>query len=414
MYSNPTHKVLRFWFIILASYDYGAPIAENRDLTTKFAELKRQGLFLRSSPEFYKTDYIGNTSTGAVTTDSAAVFGVLLKNPDTNASFYIVRQNDSTSTYAPYSFALHFEVNNEGMITICRAIVDFKLNVTTSKGALLLPQVATSITLGGRESKVIATDYAFGSSKVLYTTAQVLFAGQIGGRDVLYLYGNSTQEHEVSLVFAGTPRIQAKSSSTKFTTTSDNETIVTFLAGIEGLVTVYDSDEQLVLYSDKDTAATFWAPVIPSTETTEFPHYWQLGTNASILVGGPYLVRNATITGSHLALTGDLKTGVRLFVFGPPNISLVTWNGDPASPDLALTANTSSQGVFVGSLETRSSASSLSLPKLEGWKFADSLPEITSNFSDAEWITANHTTTNIPYKPYYGDGRILYGCDYGL
>lgn len=369
---------------------------------------------MRSSPEFYKTDYIGNTSTGAVTTDSAAVFGVLLKNPDTNASFYIVRQNDSTSTYAPYSFALHFEVNNEGMITICRAIVDFKLNVTTSKGALLLPQVATSITLGGRESKVIATDYAFGSSKVLYTTAQVLFAGQIGGRDVLYLYGNSTQEHEVSLVFAGTPRIQAKSSSTKFTTTSDNETIVTFLAGIEGLVTVYDSDEQLVLYSDKDTAATFWAPVIPSTETTEFPHYWQLGTNASILVGGPYLVRNATITGSHLALTGDLKTGVRLFVFGPPNISLVTWNGDPASPDLALTANTSSQGVFVGSLETRSSASSLSLPKLEGWKFADSLPEITSNFSDAEWITANHTTTNIPYKPYYGDGRILYGCDYGL
>ena len=83
-----------------ASYDYGAPIAENRDLTTKFDELKRQGLFLRSSPEFYKTDFIGNSSSGAVTINSAAVFGVHLKNPDTNTSFYIVRQTDSTSTWA--------------------------------------------------------------------------------------------------------------------------------------------------------------------------------------------------------------------------------------------------------------------------------------------------------------------------
>jgi hypothetical protein len=27
---------------------------------------------------------------------------------------------------------------------------------------------------------------------------------------------------------------------------------------------------------------------------------------------------------------------------------------------------------------------------------------------------ANHTTTKIPFRPYYGDGRVLYGCDYGL
>lgn len=296
---------------------------------------------------------------------------------------------------------------------IFRAVTNFKMNVTTSQGALLLPQIASAITLGGRESKVIPSDYSFGTSKVLYTTAQVLFAGEIGGRDVLYLYGNSTQEHETSLVLAGTPRIQTKISTINFTTSINNETIITFLAGIEGLVTVYDSDKQLVLYSDKDTAASFWSPVISSTDAT-FPHYWQLGTNTSILVGGPYLVRNASIAGSHLALTGDLKTGVRLFVFGPANISLVTWNGNPVSADAALTANTSSQGVFVGSLKTRSSASSLHPPKLENWKYADSLPEIAANYSDTEWTTANHTTTNIPFKPYYGDGRILYGCDYGL
>lgn len=287
------------------------------------------------------------------------------------------------------------------------------MNMTTGQDTLLLPQIASSISLGGRESKVIITDYSFGSSKLQYTTAPVLFAGKIGGRDVLYLYGNSTQEHEVSLALSGTPRIQAKTSSANFTTCAGNKTVINFLAGIEGLVTVYDSDEQLILYSDKETAATFWSPIIPSADA-QFPHYWQLGTNSSILVGGPYLVRNASITGSHLALTGDLKTGVRLFVFGPANISLVTWNGDPVSADAALTAHTSSQGVFVGSLETRATAASLTIPKLENWKYANSLPEISTNFSDAEWMTANHTTTNIPYKPHYGDGRVLYGCDYAL
>jgi hypothetical protein len=80
-----------------ASYDYGAAISESRELTDKYAELKRQGFFLRSSPEFYKTDWIGNSSTGVVTTTNPAAFVTLLRNPDSKASFYIVRPKDSTS-----------------------------------------------------------------------------------------------------------------------------------------------------------------------------------------------------------------------------------------------------------------------------------------------------------------------------
>ena len=83
------------------SYDYGAAIRETRALTDKFDELKRQGLFLRSSPEFRKTDWIGDTSTGIpdVTLNNSAAFLTLLKNPDTGAQFFIARQADSTSTY---------------------------------------------------------------------------------------------------------------------------------------------------------------------------------------------------------------------------------------------------------------------------------------------------------------------------
>lgn len=295
-----------------------------------------------------------------------------------------------------------------------RAVVNFKLNVTTSEGTLALPQIASAITLGGRQSKLVVTDYPFGESKLLYSTAQVLFAGKIGGRDVIYFHGDSSQEHEASVVLTGTPRVQAKISTTKFTSSS-NHTIISFLSGIEGLVTVYDSDTQLILYSDKDTAATFWAPVIPASDAAEFTSYWQLGSNSSILVGGPYLVRNATISGSKLALTGDLKTGVRLIVIVPDDISSITWNGDPVSADVSSTANSTSPGIFYGQLQTRTSKlSGSAAPRLGKWKYADSLPEIQANFSDDAWTVADHTTTNIPRKPYYGDGKILYGCDYGL
>ena len=67
-------------------------------MTTKYDELKRQAMFIRSSPEFYKTDWIADTSTGLGVSTNAAAFITLLRNPDTNAAFYIARQADSTST----------------------------------------------------------------------------------------------------------------------------------------------------------------------------------------------------------------------------------------------------------------------------------------------------------------------------
>ncbi|KAG2354709.1 glycoside hydrolase family 35 protein [Suillus spraguei] len=373
---------------VYTSYDYGSAIAENRELSVKYPELKRQGLFLRSSPDFYKTDWVGNSTSGTVSVSNAAAFVTLLRNPDSTASFYIARQGNSTST----------------------DVTTFKLNVTTSAGNFEVPRLTSSITLWGRQSKIIVTDYSFGSSsKVLYSTAQVLFAGQIGGRDVLFLYGDPAAESEVALTLSGTPRIQGAG---VYSVSSNGVTTVTFLAGIQGLITIWDSSEQLVLYSDTDMAGTFWSPEIPVDDSVEFANYWQFGTNSSILVGGPYLVRNATITGSTLALRGDLNDSVQLTVIAPDDVKSVTWNGIPISADVAAASNLTAQGGFVAQLNPSSTVLGFTPPALTNWKYADSLPEIRSGFSDADWTLANHTTTNIPFKPYYGDGRVLYGCDY--
>ncbi|KAJ7483608.1 glycoside hydrolase family 35 protein [Mycena latifolia] len=372
---------------VYTSYDYGASIAESRALTIKFDELKLQGIFLRSSPEFYKTNFIADSSSGLTASSNPAAFATFLQNPDTKAAFYVVRQTNSTST----------------------AITTFKLNITTTSGNIQVPIVVPSITLGGRESKLVISDYSFGSSKVGYTTAQVFYAGRIGGRDILFLYGNSTQAHETRLALTGTSNKAHQTQSPLITfTPSANATIVAFQPGIQGLMTVWDSNTQLVLFADSVTAATFWAPVLPGAGA--FGSYWAIGSNASVLVGGPYLVRNASISGSTLALVGDLNTTAPLTVIAPPTVKSVTWNG----ASVRVAAGVTATGGLVGTLTPRSAVRTVTVPKLTGWKFKDSLPEIGSTFDDSTWTVANHTTTNIPFKPYYGDGRILYGCDYGF
>lgn len=244
-----------------------------------------------------------------------------------------------------------------------------------------------------------------------------MFAGTVGTRDVIFLYGDSDQEHEASIVFEGDPTIQANSSLVTFTSSnSSSATTVAFSQGIDGLITVFDSETQLVLFADSLTATTFWAPVIPGDSSDPLANYWQIGSNDSVLIGGPHLVRNASISSAgSLDIYGDLNSTVTLTVIGPSNVTSVTWNGVAVDNDASAAGAITSVGGFVGSLSV-SNASDIVAPVLDGWKFADSLPEVTPgiDFDDGNFTIANHTTTVIPFPMYYGDGRILYGCDYGL
>ncbi|KAF9046172.1 glycoside hydrolase family 35 protein [Panaeolus papilionaceus] len=381
---------------VYTSYDYGSTITEGRELSTKYNELRRQGLFIRSSPEFYKTDWIADSSTGLAVSTNSSAFITQLRNPDTEANFYIARQATSSST----------------------ATITFALTVSTSQGSLQIPIVADTITLAGRESKVVLTDYSWGkSSKMLYSTAQVLYAGVIDNRDILVLHGGSSQSHETALTFTGKQNSAHTNSLVRITTGNDSvkagTTIVSVLPGLQGLVTVWDSDTQLVLYADTATAGTFSSPVLSGNANDPFKNFWGLGTNSSVLVGGPYLVRDAVISGTQLRLRGDLKTDVKLTVLAPRTIQSITWNGQPVALDAASGSAITTSGAFVGQLKLRAAATSLNIPKLTGWRFKDSLPERDSSFDDSTWTIANKTKTNTPFKPYYGDGRVLYGCDYG-
>lgn len=90
------------WLIVLCSR-HGTPqtlykIDEQRALTTKYDELKLESVFIRSTPDFYKTDWVGDTSTGDISASSPDIYVTLLRNPETQSCFYILRHNDSSST----------------------------------------------------------------------------------------------------------------------------------------------------------------------------------------------------------------------------------------------------------------------------------------------------------------------------
>jgi len=309
----------------------------------------------------------------------------------------------------------------------------------------MIPLVASSTALNGRQSKVIVTGYTFGRvSKVLYSTAQIFFAGTIDGRDVLFLYGDSAQEHEVAVFLTGTPNKSkddvhathpaitfSAGPSTTGLAEGSGATIVSVLPGVNGLVTMWDSDTQLVLFADPATTATFWAPTVARRRSEGDPlrNFWGLGTNETVLVGGPYLVRAASIDSEGtLSLEGDLKSEVGLVVVGPRDVRSVRWNGEVVSGEFraafgAGKGMVTGFGGFEGWLGVKRGGrgetlgTGISVPELRGWRYQDSLPEIgraDSGYDDAGWTVADKRSTHVPSKPYYGDGKVLYGCDYGL
>ena len=119
-----------------------------------------------------------------------------------------------------------------------------------------------------------------------------------------------------------------------------------------------------------------------------YEQHWSQLNLLSVLVGGPYLVRTASIEGETLTLvrrlklfneynqniysfqTGDLNGATNVEVIAPNSVSKITWNGKPQQ--LQKTAR-NSLAFAVGS-----SAPSVALPALDNWKVIDRCVDVIS------------------------------------
>ncbi|EFF90852.1 beta-galactosidase, partial [Streptomyces sp. e14] len=72
--------------VVYTSYDYGAAIAEGRQLTAKLAPMHQTGHMLRTIPDFAKLDRAADVRAPGLTTYH-------LRNPDTGAHVYVLRND---------------------------------------------------------------------------------------------------------------------------------------------------------------------------------------------------------------------------------------------------------------------------------------------------------------------------------
>ncbi|KAJ7689730.1 glycoside hydrolase family 35 protein [Mycena rosella] len=335
------------------SYDYGAPVNEQRQITAKHAELKLQSLFLRSFSDFYMTDLIE-----VDTTTVPSLYITHLQNPVQGSSFYIFRHNDATI----------------------------------------------------KDSFVIATDFVFGSSTLRYSTASLLTWLDLSGSDMLVVYGYAGQSYEMAFELSGPVTLSAIGPTQIQGTATDPTFTLNFsLSPGRTLVhlTAADGKELAVLIADYDAATTLWQPTIAGDGN--YANYIGVSASTPLLISGPYLVRNASLNGQQLALWGDVAETTTVNIFGPRALSSVEWNNVPLG-NLTQTR----QGTWQATISFSQPA--VTLPDLGSatWRFRDSLPEIQPDFDGFAMIPANQMTTTSVFPPYYGAPWILYADQYGF
>lgn len=224
--------------VTATSYDYSSPISEDRSISSKYYETKLLSLFTRSARDLTMTDLIGN---GTQYTNNTAVKAYELRNPTTNAGFYVTLHEDSTVG------------TNEA----------FNLRVNTSAGNLIVPRLGGSIRLNGHQAKIIVTDFTFGSETLLYSTAEVLTYAVIDKKPTLVLWVPTGESGEFAVKGAKSGSVVSKCQSCpaiNFHQQGGN-LIVGFTQSQGMSVVQIDNDIRVVLL-DRTAAYKFWAPAL--------------------------------------------------------------------------------------------------------------------------------------------------------
>ncbi|KAJ7714217.1 glycoside hydrolase family 35 protein [Mycena metata] len=344
------------------SYDYGG------------------GLFLRVSRDLLAANLLAN---GTNYTTSALIHTAELRNLGTGAGFYFTRHDSSVST----------------------ALTTTQITVTTSIGSLLIPQTGV-LTFNGREAKILVTDYVFGESNtnVLYSTAEIMTWTTIDKTDYIILYAPSGQTGETSFVFSSAPNVDLAGVSGVSSTFSNGTLVLNYSVNGSAFVPITLGTTSIVaVILDKPTANQWHAPVIAGSGT--FGNFFSIGSNQTVLVSGPYVLRAAAILKNTLSLTGDLNGTTAIEVVAPKAVTTILWNNAPVR--ITKTARGSITGQ-VGNEKT------VELPTLANWKVSGSLPEIDPDFDDSAFTLADLTTTNYTNLPPLAGRQVLYSQQYGF
>lgn len=362
------------------SYDYGAPISEDRLVTrAKYSETKLGANFIKVTPA-YITSTPSNYTNGTYAS-SGDIAVTLLNGNGTDGDIYIVRH----STYSSY------------------ASTPYTFTVATSAGNITIPQLknfSDHLTLNGRDSKVHVTDYSLNGTNLLYSSGEIFTWQKYADKTILVLYGDSNETHEFA-VPASQCKVTSGSAQAVAVVTQDGYDIVQWQ--VVPKTSVVQCGDLTVYLVWRHEVYNWWVLELPATSpVSNFTSH----TKTNVVVSGGYLMRSAQINDGALYLVGDLNATTTIDVPGALEYSGLYFNGKSVGPAPATVSYT---------------APSLTLPTLSSatWYSLNSLPEIDPSYSDAGWTNVNKTTTFnqfqpttpvVPYADEYGyhSGSLLY------
>ncbi|KAK7049803.1 hypothetical protein VNI00_005233 [Paramarasmius palmivorus] len=358
--------------VVATSYDYSSPIQETREIGDKYYETKLIGLFFRAAEDLVKTD---RTPFSESYTTASGVGATELRNPETQAGFYVTRQTNMDS----------------------QTTVDFRVHVATkSAGNLTIPVYANPIMLVGEQSKVVVTDFRFGENVLVYSTAEVLSHSIVDGKSILALWLPDAESGEFRIQ-GGSKRKEVVSGTGGGFHEVDGDLVLSYRQQTTQGVIQFDNFKIILL--PRSLAYKFWAPTLTNDPL--------VSAEQVLFVSGPYLVRSANIDGEEVVVSGDVDSETELEVFVPSSVDSIRWNGR------VLDAKKTSYG----SLKVKLAKPGLDVSSLKqslvlsGWKYSPALPEASADYDDGRWTLADHTETPNPYKP--DTLPVLYADDYG-
>jgi hypothetical protein len=328
--------------VVYTSYDYGAPISEDRGLRPKAYALKQQGMFVQAAEQaLAKMDKGVEIKTSS---DKVKVYHNV--NPDLGTHILLAVHSPS-------------DLLSDN---------SFTFDLTTKDGTYKVPA-----RLNGQDAKMLLADYKLERHHLVYSTSEVQTHFANGDRDIALLHGRNGESGETLLRYTSEPKVEILEGKT----TSRYEAGVLKLNYVhDGLLRVRISGggrtPLLLLLADEKTSMAFWTQKTPAGQVLQL---------------SPALVRTASIAGGKLALTGDIGSDNAaandLQIWGP-SVTAVTFNGEA----LAVTAQPD------GSLRTVAlkGPDAVKLPNLvaASWLRRMDSPEARPDFDDAAWIKADN------------------------
>lgn len=145
--------------------------------------------------------------------------------------------------------------------------------------AVRIPQHGGEITLNGHQSKILVTDFGFGSRTLLYSTAEVLTFARFGEREVLVLWLPEGETGEFTLLKSDGVKSTGKNRLKNLDMKEGDKSVTVSYTQDKGMFTLDLGGGSSILLLDREAAYRFWAPPLsndplaPENNTGESPKH---------------------------------------------------------------------------------------------------------------------------------------------